>query len=206
MKKRPVRFYFILSVVLAAAFFGLGFVLSQGYAPPNPGHNVRSVDGANGWYFFVNGLATVPLAPSWQSESSTSESVIGIDWNGAIVETACDPIPGYDSLAGSMWAYGGSQYASTPSSSNAARLNHRIFSITAGQIYEVYIAGKTDANGLLSAAQVLRMRLPTVSATELEFQRLWASNIGADILENEATQFECMIRVLSKCNGQVACI
>jgi hypothetical protein len=49
MKKRPVKFYFVLSVVLAAAFFGLGFVVSQtsnsfnSVAVPNPGHDASQV-------------------------------------------------------------------------------------------------------------------------------------------------------------------
>ena len=156
--------------------------ISDGDVGIGAGIFTRKINGANGWFFFVN----VPNAGVDAPVPATGVGVMGMaSWTNAVVDIICDSTPDYD-----LKDMNGAQYGVPSSTSPIYRNNHHILKLDS-TYKEIYLAS-TDPN------IHQRLEVKVGSGEILNFRK---TNPNADVREPVSNKFECMIKVLSLCPG-----
>ncbi len=164
----------------------------------NAGIFSRKIAGANGWHF---NTGPMPTTNTWYPAIGTGSTFVGggigaigmLQWANSYVEIICDDFSG--SVTGVIPSNGGL------SSTGLLRYNHNIIKINPqNSLYKIYSV--TDNSQTPTSYQYLSMS--EAPGGKLQFLRQYAPGTGwtgAGGKEPEITNFECVVKILSLCNG-----
>ena len=150
----------------------------------------RKINGANGWHFSTGNM---PNVNQWYPLSLTGDMHM-TQWTGSYVDIVCDDYAGGSS--GVIIPSGGMGL------SNLLRYNHRIIYLNPAPTSAIIYSTTNNINPPTNY-QYLYIRLSS-NAQNFEFMRQYVPGTGwsgATGIEPQITNFECVIKLLSLCDG-----
>ncbi|MSS74584.1 hypothetical protein EXS72_03015 [Candidatus Pacearchaeota archaeon] len=148
------------------------------------GIHTRKINGANGWHFSTGEM---PNVDEWYIATATDGTML-TDFTGSLVEITCDPLyPNF--FLGNILTKSGYQ----PQGNYI--FNQNIIRLDSSKI--VYqSSGAYSGNAINSNYQKLLVTVNSNNMQSLKFMRQFN---GVPPFEQQATNFECIIKLISKC-------